>query len=240
MSITYATTLFNEESNVPRLREFYTNLGLEAQGTQFLFIDNNSSDGTHQKLQKEFKNLQNVKIVSNTISKGYGDGFRRIIQETETPFVLIYPGDFQFTAIEISRFVSTWRLECQGSQHVGYFSVRRRLDGIYAATRGRMWRLLLCAAFRIPFKFDPASQLRILCIDCIPKTSSFDFTVDIEVLKKILSQPKLCKTLSSKVNFTSRLDGKSSIEKGFLLTEFKVVIAAINLRKIVRRNGDFD
>jgi hypothetical protein len=85
--------------------------------------------------------------------------------------------------------------------------------------------------FRIPLSLDPASQLRILCIDCIPVTSSLDFTVDIEVVKKMQIRRRAGKMLSSRVNFTPRLDGKSSIEKGLFITELRVAMAAIKLRR---------
>jgi hypothetical protein len=70
-----------------------------------------------------------------------------------------------------------------------------------------------------------------LCIDCIPETSSSDFTVDIEIVKKMQIRHGAGKMLSSKVNFTPRLDGKSSIEKGLLITELRVAMAAIKLRR---------
>ena len=231
MFVTFATTLYNEELNILRIREFYTKIDSAETSCKFIFVDNNSTDNTYQKLLNEFKNLSNVKIVRNKTSRGYGDGFRRIIQETESPYVLIYPGDFQFDQDEIFRFLSLWREKYKDVSHCSYFSVRRRLDGIYSGLRGLTWRLLLCAMFRIPFRLDPASQLRILCIDCIPETSSSDFTVDIEIVKKMQIRHGAGKMLSSTVNFTPRLDGKSSIEKGLLITELRVAMAAIKLRR---------
>ncbi len=231
MFVTFATTLYNEELNIVRIKEFYTKINSLETSSKFVFVDNNSTDKTYQKLHDEFKNLSNVKVVRNKTSRGYGDGFRRIIQEIESPYVLIYPGDFQFDPDEIYRFLSLWREKYKIVSHCSYFSVRKRLDGIYSGLRGFIWRLLLCAMFRIPLSLDPASQLRILCIDCIPVTSSLDFTVDIEVVKKMQIRRRAGKMLSSRVNFTPRLDGKSSIEKGLFITELRVAMAAIKLRR---------
>ena len=231
MRLTFGATLYNEEASVPHITKLVLEVLKRFPDDQFVFVDNGSTDRTHLMLSSAFQYNQSVRVIQNTNSRGYGDGIRRVLSEVKTENVLTFPGDFQFQINEIIRIRDFWETKKHKPQHWNLFSVRKRNDGVYQATRGKIWRIVLCSFFGISFRFDPASQLRVLCIDCIGPLDANDFTIDIEMLKKLISSRNLNQIGTCRARFTPRGEGKSSIDKGIFMTEIRVVLACLKLRR---------
>ncbi len=231
MTITFGATLYNENQNVPNLIELVLNVLQQFPSDHFVLVDNGSTDNTFIQLSSAFESNQSVKLLKNENSRGYGDGIRRLLSEVPTEKLLTFPADFQFEIPEIIKLRRFWEIEGRKKSHLNILSVRERHDGLYQGMRGKIWRLILCLMFRISLRYDPASQLRVLCVDCIGELEADDFTIDIEILKKLKSNQMSGQLSTYKSKFTSRSVGKSSIDKGLLVTEFRVVQACIRLKK---------
>jgi glycosyltransferase involved in cell wall biosynthesis len=231
MILTFGATLYNEESNVPNITRLVLEVLKRFPDDRFILVDNGSTDSTFSMLSTAFQNNQSVTLIQNENSRGYGDGIRRVLREVKTENVLTFPGDFQFQINEIIGIRSFWEIEKCDRQHWNLFSVRKRYDGMYQATRGIVWRIALCWIFGISIRFDPASQLRVLCVDCVGSLNADDFTIDIEMLKKLTLNKNSNEISTYKARFSARNEGKSSIETGIFTTEIRVVLACFKLRR---------
>lgn len=233
--LTVAATFYNEEGNISSLEQMYKAFCQVDPEIQFVFVDNNSADNTYNRLVTSFGSCENVILLSNRKSAGYGDGVRSALSVIHEGYVLLFPGDFQFSIDELLRFLTYWKTNCQSQHHMSVLTQRIRQDGVYAALRGKVWRLLVCKMFQIPGRFDPASQLKILCVDCIPSCTETTFTYDIELAYKLTSKVSKVKLETFRVKFSPRIDGKSSIHRGIIKTELHVLISAMQLRKKIKK-----
>lgn len=233
--LTIISSFYNEENGV---NSFVLGLRTCMQShddVQAILVNNGSTDKTLSELNSHSKDAYSIKVFDNPTPGGYGLGVNFGISQSVTSYVLILPSDLQFQFEDVSRLISTARILSSNfeSKHVNIFSKRKRLDGPFASVRGKIWALIVNLFLKIPYKLDPASQLKLLCRCCIPDMVSTDFMWDLELSYKMNIDNKIQDLLE--VEFRPRITGKSSVAIFPIRTEIMALKKLINLFKNLRQ-----
>lgn len=232
--LTIISSFYNEEAGVEKYLEGLRICLLHNSNVQAILINNGSIDNTLTKLISINSNSTNIRIVDNLNPKGYGSGVKLGIKESKTPYILILPSDLQFNFTDVDRLINYTKNLSNDFKllHLNVFTKRKRLDGHFSSIRGRFWAFLVFIQIKIPLKFDPASQLRVLCRCCIPETISNDFMWDLEIAYRIVKSRNPPTIIG--VDFESRKTGKSSVSKLPIKSELSAAIKLFKLSRILR------
>ena len=87
---------FNEEKNILSNHAEQKKIERLLNVTQYIYIDNGSSDNTFENLKKIASQDKKVKVISIKKNLGYGHGIKKGLQEVESDLVLLNHADLQF------------------------------------------------------------------------------------------------------------------------------------------------
>ena len=87
---------FNEEKNILIIHPEQKKIERLLNVTQYIYIDNGSSDNTFKNLKKIASQDKKVKVISINKNLGYGHGIKKGLQEVESDLVLLNHADLQF------------------------------------------------------------------------------------------------------------------------------------------------
>ena len=87
---------FNEEKNILSNHAEQKKIERLFNVTQYIYIDNGSSDNTFENLKKIASQDKKVKVISIKKNIGYGHGIKKGLQEVESDLVLLNHADLQF------------------------------------------------------------------------------------------------------------------------------------------------
>ena len=110
MKISVVTPTYNEFDNIGKIYDEIKNKFKEINCEyEHIIIDNNSSDGTIDKIKDLAKNDKNLKIIIN--SKNYGhirSPFHGLLQSNGDATILM-AADFQDPIDLISKYITEWK-----------------------------------------------------------------------------------------------------------------------------------
>ena len=95
-TVSIVIPFFNEEKNILNSHAEQKKIERFLNVTQYIYIDNGSSDNTSKNLKKIASQDKKVKIISITKNLGYGNGIKKGLQEVESDLVLLNHADLQF------------------------------------------------------------------------------------------------------------------------------------------------
>lgn len=97
----------NEEGNVPQIFDRVPQMGA---GTELIFVEGNSKDGTYAAIQEEIKRRPglNVKLFKQP-GRGKGDAVRVGFQEASGDVLMILDADLTVPPEDLPRFYEAWR-----------------------------------------------------------------------------------------------------------------------------------
>ena len=87
---------FNEEKNILTTHTEQKKIERLLNVTQYIYIDNGSSDKTFENLKKIASQDKKVKVISIKKNLGYGHGIKKGLQEVDSDLVLLNHADLQF------------------------------------------------------------------------------------------------------------------------------------------------
>jgi len=87
---------FNEEKNILIIHPEQKKIERLLNVTQYIYIDNGSSDNTFKNLKKIASQDKKVKVISIKKNLGYGHGIKKGLQEVGSDLVLLNHADLQF------------------------------------------------------------------------------------------------------------------------------------------------
>ena len=87
---------FNEEKNILTTHTEQKKIERLLNVTQYIYIDNGSSDNTFENLKKIASQDKKVKVISIKKNLGYGNGIKKGLKEVESDLVLLNHADLQF------------------------------------------------------------------------------------------------------------------------------------------------
>jgi glycosyltransferase involved in cell wall biosynthesis len=239
MKINIVTTALNESDNIPdfmgliaSLRNFFD------QDFQVVFVDNGSSDST-QSLLADFTALdRNLHLVTNSVGSLYADGIEAALKNSSTDYSLLVPSDMQFSLSDIKKVLVAFTGITRGGSDKHHFIFTQRVvrnDGQYKKWRGNLWRGLVTSLFGIDKSLDPASQLRIVCRDCVNGGVARNFLWDIETAVRFTKGSTKWSQVG--VTFNSRLKGQSTLGTNQLKVEISAFIGLLKLASKIRKSS---
>lgn len=167
-SYTIATTLRNEELNLPMLFEHIDLLRSRIAISRVLLVDNGSDDETYNILLAFREKYNDITVLKNNSDSDYTRGVESIIQNTYGENVIFFHSDMQFN---VSKFVSDNLMELQNSDLTKCFLIGRRVN------RSRYERI--CTYFLS------------LIVRCKRKEINFDFNGQPKIFTNIVAPDAL-------------------------------------------------
>jgi len=234
MQLSLVSSVFNESENILAFLQLAMSVQKHCQlEIPLIVVDNCSTDDSFNVLAKNGKHLEELILLQNTKAAGYGYGINKALGEVKTNYAMVIPSNLQFDVVDCIRLLDFFvRVTNNGEiLHQNIFTTRKsRADGFYNRLRGAVWREIIFWLIKIPRELDPASQLKVVCIDCLPKTiKCSDFLWDIENTLQVLKISGDWKVFP--VGFNRRIFGKSSNKKLFFCTEVQTFFRLLKFKK---------
>lgn len=239
MNINIVTSGLNESENIPdfmsliqELRSFFKN------NIEVVFVDNGSTDISPILLSKYAEFDKQLTLIANPLGSQYADGIEAALNKSTTNYSLLIPSDMQFAFQDIVNVLESFleytlegkRLHCMILTHR-----KLRYDGFYNEWRGRFWRRIVIALFGMNASLDPASQLRIICRDCVKKGTARNFLWDVENIAKFTR--KSTNWFLVDVTFNPRLKGRSTLASKRLRSELSAFFGLMRLIIKISQNN---
>ena len=239
MKISIVTTALNESDNIPDFMGLIASLrNLFDQDFQVVFVDNGSSDST-QSVLENFTALDNhLYLVTNSVGSLYADGIEAALRNSSTDYNLLVPSDMQFSLSDIEKVLVEFSRITRGGTDKHHFIFTQRVvrnDGQYNKWRGNLWKSLVTSLFGIDKSLDPASQLRIVCRDCVNGGAARNFLWDIETAVRFIQGSTKWSQVG--VTFNSRLKGQSTLGTNRLKAEISAFICLLKLALKIRKSN---
>lgn len=239
MKISIVTTALNESDNISDFMGLIASLRkLFEQDFQVVFVDNGSSDST-QSLLETFAALdRDLHLVTNSVGSLYADGIEEALKNSSTDYNLLVPSDMQFSLSDIEKVLVAFSRITGGGTDKHHFIFTQRVvrnDGRYNKWRGNLWRSLVTSLFGIDKSLDPASQLRIVCRDCVNGGAARNFLWDIETAVRFTQGSTKWSQVG--VTFNSRLKGQSTLGTNRLKAEISAFIGLLKLALKIRKSN---
>lgn len=233
MTLSIVTTMFNEVDNLPEFVALVSNVRTTFKlDIPVLLVDNGSTDDTSVFFKANFSDLGFLTLFQNPPGSSYAEGIERALLLSNRSYALFIPSDMQFDLTDVASVISVFLSSTNKGRklHCPVLSVRSlRRDGIQNVIRGEFWRRIVIGVLNFDRRLDPASQLRILCIDCLEKIDSRNFLWDIESL--FFSIKKAISWKVVHVSFYPRKFGSSSLIGSPLLSEFNALRGLCKIKK---------
>jgi glycosyltransferase involved in cell wall biosynthesis len=239
MKINIITTALNESDNIPDFMGLIASLrNFFEQDFQVVFVDNGSSDSTQSQLANFATLDKDLYLVTNSVGSLYADGIEAALKNSTTDYSLLVPSDMQFSLSDIKKVLIAFdEITGKGNDKHHFIFTQRviRNDGQYKKWRGNLWRGLVTSLFGIDKSLDPASQLRIVCRDCVTGGVARNFLWDIETAVRFTKGST--KWSQVDVTFNSRLKGQSTLGSNQLKVEVSAFVGLLKLASKIKK-GD--
>lgn len=231
MKINIVTTALNESENIPdfmglimSLRNFFE------QDFEVVFVDNGSIDSTQSSLANFTALDKNLYVVTNSVGSLYADGIEAALKNSTTDYSLLMPSDMQFSLSDIKKVLVAFKDITQNGDDKHHFIFTQRVirnDGQYRKWRGNLWRSIVISLFGIDKSLDPASQLRIVCRDCVDGGAARNFLWDIETAVRFTKRSSKWSQVG--VTLNPRLKGQSTLGTNQLKAEISAFVGVLKL-----------
>jgi glycosyltransferase involved in cell wall biosynthesis len=226
-SITLITSARNELEGVDNLKSYISAIEKNTNfNTNFIIIDNNSTDGTLGALQTAFEGQSNKSIYRLENSSSYCEGIGYAFTKVRTDYVIIFPSDLQHPVEDTIILLKIFEQHCGLHKNLAIFSNRIRLDGAFNRIRGTLYKRVV--KFLCPSLLnDPSSPLKAFTFnpDLLPKSKLF-LNFDIELQFNLITAGYKCLEVPS--FFVPRRTGKSN----FRLNVSAILIALNYVRRL--------
>jgi GT2 family glycosyltransferase len=228
--ITVVSSFYNEQDGIESYFKVVNQLIKENPRISFILVNNGSTDNTLHLLKTHASNDPRIEVLNNPEGIGYADGIRAEIFRASTEYVLIYPGDMQFSIDGINKVLFAFDESLDSRMiHNNILTYRRRRhDGRKNSIRGFIWKHLVILILGLNFNIDPASQLRILCKCCILESTTSNFIWDIEIIYNLNKNLRISRVVD--VEFFPREYGISSLKMNLFKTEVSAVFSLFKIR----------
>ena len=231
MKINIVTTALNESDNIPDFMDLIASLrNFFEQNFEVVFVDNGSSDSTHPLLANFTALDRNLYLVTNSVGSMYADGVEAALRNSTTDYSLLMPSDMQFSLSDIKKVLVAFNEITQKGNDKHHFIFTKRVirnDGRYRKWRGNLWRGVVTSLFRIDKSLDPASQLRIVCRDCVNGRVARNFLWDIETAVRFMKGSTKWSQVG--VTLNPRLKGQSTLGTNQLKVEISAFVGLLKL-----------
>ena len=231
MKINIVTTALNESENIPDFMDLIASLrNFFEQDFQVVFVDNGSSDST-QSLLANFTVLdRDLYLITNLVGSLYADGIEAALRNSSTNYSLLIPSDMQYSLSDIKKVLVAFNEITRKGDDKHHFIFTQRVirnDGQYRKWRGNLWRVLVTSLFGIDKSLDPASQLRIVCRDCVNGGVARNFLWDIETAVRFTKGSTKWSQVG--VTLNPRLKGQSTLGTNQLKAEISAFVGLLKL-----------
>jgi glycosyltransferase involved in cell wall biosynthesis len=207
--ISIITSARNESEGIPNLMRYISVLNGSCNSeVEFIVIDNNSTDNSHQIMRRECHHIPNVKIFRLESSKSFQEGVQFGINVASSKNIVLFPSDLQHPVEDCIVLLKAFEDALKTNERIAIFTRRVRLDGFRNRMRGRIYRIII--KFLCPVLLsDPSSPLKAFTLNegLIPKSSKF-LVFDIEFQYNWLKTGETYREIDS--FFVPRRTGKSN------------------------------
>lgn len=232
MTMCIVTTMLNEVDNLPNFVDLVIRIRTAfALDISAVLVDNGSTDNTKPFFDENYSNYPFLRMVQNPQGLTYADGIELALLNSEGDYALFIPSDMQFDFEGVRSVVSVFLEFTNGGSdlHRPVLSIRTyRKDGAVNSIRGWLWKRIVLGIMGFDRYLDPASQLRILCKDCLRSIDSRNFLWDIESLYYAIKYATAWKTVN--VTFHQRAFGASSLEGNPIRTGLNAIRELFKIR----------
>ena len=147
-SITFFYPCYNEAENVQTMIEQSIQVGEEyGADYEILIVDDGSTDGTAQAVEKWQKKNPRVRLISHPRNLGYGSALRTGYANATKDLVFMSDGDNQFRIADIDKLFA----KIDSCDVVCGYRLKRQ-DAFYRVIYGKMWTWLNRTLFGIPVR----------------------------------------------------------------------------------------
>lgn len=230
-NISIVTTAKNETLNVEGWTDLVMKLRKHFQYEfKLVWVDNDSSDDTYHKALQKASDIDSFSVLINSNAGGYGDGIRYALSNCQTEYALVVPSDLQYSFEDCAQVISRF-LGQEGTGRVGSILTfrKQRLDSRFNWVRGHAWRILSSTILNLPYRYDPASQLKLIRKDLGLKCRTSNFVWDIETTLVCYQENEDLAIVD--VTLHKRTGGISSLPKLPFLAELQALRSLYRFRK---------
>lgn len=179
--ISFITSARNEVEGISNLKSYICALDSSTSTElEFILIDNNSTDLTHNRMLEEFHQVSNARIFRLEGSKSFQEGISFGISTAKSRNIVLFPSDLQHPVEDSIVLLNAFEEALKTNERIAIFTRRIRLDGIRNKARGKIYRTIVKKICPVLLS-DPSSPLKAFTLNerIIPKTSKF-LVFDIE------------------------------------------------------------
>lgn len=235
MAVSIVIPCYNEEENIGKmLAAFSTAFSGDSAGVEIIFVDNGSTDGTRDLLQKSVSDFPFANFLHLPENLGYGHGILAGLSAAKGKIVGYMHGDMQVlpeTVVEIARALLS------PGKNEPFFFKARRYGRSFSEVFFTLGMTLFCSILFGARLADINAQPTFFRKDFLSGTGNFprDFSFDLYLY--LLAKKKGIRLIRKPVRVYPRARGISSWNSG-IFSKFVLSIsfmkAALNIRRTLR------
>ncbi|OGH43930.1 MAG: glycosyl transferase [Candidatus Levybacteria bacterium RIFCSPLOWO2_02_FULL_37_18] len=105
MKLSIIIPLFNEQKTILKLLEKVSSISIPKVNKEIIIVDDGSSDGSYELLQKYVKKKQGMSVLRHKENKGKGSAVATGIQKASGDYILIQDADLEYDPVYIPKFI---------------------------------------------------------------------------------------------------------------------------------------
>ena len=227
--------VYNEEAIIEKtLRDYHSEIVDQLPGSEFIIVDDCSTDGTPQILKKLAGELQDIRILKLSKNGGHGRALRFAYENATCSLIFHTDSDYQFDPKDF------WKLYKEIGDNdlvIGYRAVRRDpLPRLIIANILKVSNMAIFG-FKIRDANSPFRIIRKLCLeDCLKVIVPDAFAPSIMLV--IAARWKGYRVKEIPVTHLPRLTGEVSLKKWKLIKACMHSLSQnLELKKILRNSN---
>lgn len=214
MSVSIVMPVYNEEEVIEKVvREYYAEIVGKIDGSEFIVVNDGSTDYTPHILEGLAKEFPRLRIINLQENSGHGKALRVGFSQVKNPLIFHVDSDDQFKvddfwrlyrAVEKNDIVLGWRIPRHDPLHRKVISLIVRVINVIIFG-------VLIKDINSPFKFIKTSVFQDVIYDIPPNPFA------ISILIAIIAKHKRYRIVEIPVTHYKRKTGKSSNRNAYLL-----------------------